>query len=245
MSKTLKIRFTITLLGSLLLTAIFLYYSKDNSNKLDVDTIYFFGDSITFGMGSSEGNDFASKTSDYFDVNKINVAVSAQRLTNYNYPNNFRDSVSKVVPIKGNMKGILIIAFGTNDARLQNPFSDNPTNNPDIYYSQFQECLNVIASKGWLKSEIILISPFYDTDKDLSTYNTNRQIYESYVNKLKQLASDNKITFFDAYRYMQRSGGDKLISSDNIHPNDSGYDVLSEGLIAILDKKINRNGIFN
>jgi len=244
MNKNFKRQLTFLVLTSIVVFSIILsinYLNKKEASldKLNIDSIYFYGDSITFGMGSSDGNDFATKTAEYFDVVKYNLSVSSQRVSNYHYTNNFRDAVSKVVPEKGLKKSILIIAFGTNDARLANPFLESPDNTPELYYSQFQGCLDVILKKGWLRSEIVFITPFYGTETDLATYKTDRKHYEEYVKKTKTLAKINHIALFDAYDYMRINGGKSLISSDNIHPNDKGHEVISEGLIAFLDKIIN------
>lgn len=214
--------------------------SSKAPSKLYIDSMYFYGDSITYGMSSTAGNDYATKTASYFNVVKNNLAVSGECLSNYHYPNNFRDAVSTVVPSKGSLKSFLVIAFGTNDARSEYPFSGTPWNIPTLYYSQFQECLNIIYSKGWLKSEIVLITPFYDTDFDLAAYNTDRSHYEVYVQKLKDLALANEIICFDSYSYMLNNGGESLIDpTDHIHPTNAGHTVIFNGLKNILSQVIN------
>jgi len=209
------------------------------SSKMSIDSFYFFGDSITYGMSAGTGLDYASKTSQYFNVVKNNLAVSSTTLSNSYYPNSFRDTCSSIVPNKGSMKSFIIIAHGTNDGRSEHPFLTTPYNTPAIYNTQFQEVLDIIYSKGWLKSEIILVTPFYVDDTDLATYSTDRLHYEVYVQKLKDVAMANGITYYDAYNEMINNGGNSLLSSDHVHPNNTGHDVIFLGLKNILNTKIN------
>lgn len=211
--------------------------SNVNTGVMNIDSMRFYGDSITYGMSADGGLDYASKISQYFNVTKNNSAISGTTLVN-SYPNNFRESCYGSVPNKGVLKEFLLIAYGTNDGRSEHPYSTPPNHTPAMFFSQYQESIDIILAKGWLVSEIILLTPFYVPDVDLATYSTDRAHYEVYVQNVKDTATANGIVYFDVYTYMKNNGGNSLISGDNVHPTNAGHELIFQGLKAVLNSII-------
>jgi len=208
-------------------------------SKESVSGIYAFGDSITFGMNATTGNDYVSKICTYFNVTKHNLAVSGTHLENdYPQAHTFQDDViTSYVPNKiGLVK--MIIAFGTNDGRGSSGYTYF---NPTKYYNVYNFCIDTLLTKGWKLNDLYIITPFYTTNADLATYGVSRDQYELFVTSCINVAIDRDITYFDSYHYTINNGGDVNISSDHVHPNNTGHNINFEGLRDILKYKIKVN----
>jgi lysophospholipase L1-like esterase len=48
---------------------------------------------------------------------------------------------------------------------------------------------------------------------------------------IQDIAVKNNTRFVDIYSFMKSYGADYLISSDGLHPNETGYAVIARGMI--------------
>ena len=212
--------------------------TNTNSSLAEINDIQFFGDSITYGMNASvDANCYASLLATYFNKIKHNNGISGTHLENYwsGDTNNFRDNVNSWISTKGSNKSLIVLAYGTNDGRGS---ADPAYYTPTKFYNQYNECIDIITNKGWGSRDILIVTPFYTKDSDLSTYGVTRSKYEEFVTQSQNVATNKNTLLFDAYHYMLNNGGDTLVSSDAVHPNDTGHNTIFTGLKNYLVTKI-------
>ena len=100
-----------------------------------------------------------------------------------------------------------------------------------------------ISAKGWNSTKIILLTPFYITTTGYSSFvgscsvttaaDTTR--HQAYSTAVISVATSRGTQSVDIYTYMKNTSGiDTMISSDGVHPNNTGHALIADYLISIL-----------
>lgn len=191
-------------------------------NILTGKTIYFYGDSITFGYNlSAPSKRFSSRLCAIVGATEVNFGVNGQTLQNAATYGTNHFSVSDVPVYNNNY--FLFMAYGVNDIGL-----NAPTMTPAAFETQYQSAITtMINTKGWPSNRIVLLTPFYYNEIgyeiiadqfDLPTPTVERHI--AYAVKVKNLATTNNCKFVDIYTAMRTYSDPDSLLSDNIHPSE-------------------------
>ncbi|MBK7713268.1 MAG: SGNH/GDSL hydrolase family protein [Bacteroidales bacterium] len=215
-----------------------------NPMIVEGDTVIFFGDSITEGVGASDPDHCWVSLfgkSKLFAV--INYGVSGASLQNTVPVNpagvpNFRDAVEEVEQNTSSKRIKLCLAFGTNDVGFN---FDGWT--VAKFKQQYSEVLQILNDKGYLSEDILLISPYYSTQAGRDSYfedgvltAATEQRLIDHVQSVRELGTEFGCQFVDIYIYMKNSGGTLLLSTDGLHPNDAGHAAIASHIQTVVLK---------
>lgn len=202
-------------------------------------TAVYFGDSITFGQGASKTYlDWQRTTAASMRVINTNQGIQGTVLQNSNLGtgspqvNNGRDRY--VAALTGAAKrDVCFINYGFNDLRYTGGGDMSLAN----FIIDYQEILTGLLGAGYAATDIVIGSPYWISDFGYTQgtagfTGSNRTVHESYVAACRALAVTNGTLYADVYAAMRDGGGESLISGDYIHPNDAGYRVISQAMMA-------------
>jgi lysophospholipase L1-like esterase len=185
---------------------------------------YFFGDSISGGVGADPvSNRWANRIAAFLGDTEINKGVTGTTMSNVGpYAPSMISNVNEIHTYNSTNHNYLFFAYGCNDGLFGNTTTQ--------YSTDYNTVLtNAITTKGWPLNKIVVISPFIQN----STANTQNF---PFVTAAAAVAAGKGVLYFDAYQYMMDNGGVlELVSDDNLHPNNLGHTVIAKGLFEALD----------
>lgn len=199
------------------------------------DTAVFFGTSITAGTdASSPAKRYTNLVAAWLRVGVINGGLGGfllQKSPTWPLSNTFIDVYATEIPIKRPGLRYLFFAWGENDAT-----------NDQLYHSMFQVdtsyfkrdyvvIINYALSRGWSLSDIVMISPFYQT-----TGSASLLIQQNYYNAGKHIADSLGVKWADVFT--QGKSYNTLILNDNIHPSDYGHALAADAIIKQLSQQL-------
>jgi lysophospholipase L1-like esterase len=205
-------------------------------NKLkNRNTFVGFGDSITVGTSGvvTSYNSWMKRVASSMRTVATNKGISGTVLQNSNdasgFPRTGNGRDRYIADLTGaNKKDAALILYGFNDLRYTGGGDMSIAN----FLSDYQEIITGLLSSGYEASDIFMGSPPWGSDLlyengSVGFTGSNRTIHEQYVAGVKLLCQTNGTLYAPVYEYMRDNGGSKLISSDNIHPNDDGHEVIA------------------
>jgi len=204
-----------------------------------VASLVAFGDSITNGANATAGSEWRTLVADALGATQLNKGIAGTVLQNSNdsggspRADNGRDRY--VADLLGaNKQEMAIIAYGFNDARY---IAAAATFNVAAFVGDYREILDGLIAGGYPLDRIVLVTPYYITNTGLVTGSTGfagqtRAGFLLYVEAVRRLAREYGVYLADAYAAMLANGGDALIGSDDIHPEDPGHLVIANAILA-------------
>jgi lysophospholipase L1-like esterase len=210
----------------------FMIPTADGTTGSDV---YFFGDSITNGVGASVSSarwttllsSAKGWTENTTGLNGYHIAPVGSCTSRSLWD-------KTTIPTKTNAMKYLFIAFGVNDH-----FLDNSNTTSAQYQTAIEQAIDEATSKGWQNRRIIILPPYY------TNYNNSGQASycspaltdgtrkAAFVAAAQAAANAKGTNYYNIYQYMADNGGNSLIG-DGIHPNDAGYVVIKDALNAFV-----------
>lgn len=205
-------------------------------------SVYFFGDSITYGYTSgvyTTGN-WVSLVSAFTGCNGKNLGIGGTTLervvNNVNMPTAMYNRAVNEIPVKNADDKYLVFAYGVNDIGFN--YSDT---NPDQFSADYQYIINIAFSRGWPAKNIILVNAYYCNDKGYRSYlgygvsqAADKQRTNLFNNAIANVAQSNGLHVIDIYTFMLQHGAEGLLSPDGLHPSEVGYSVIARGIEAQL-----------
>jgi len=206
-------------------------------------TAVFFGDSITAGAGASDPTrrwaDLVAAALDWADA--VNAGHSATILqhtpqravatvgaaADQNGRDTYLDRVAAHRP------AWVLILYGLNDMRL---------NDPAITVERFQadlgEVVDGLVASGVAARRIVIGSPPHLPAGAYALHppwdGGGPALHARYDAACAAVAASRGARFADVYRAMADGGGDRLVSPDQIHPNDAGHAVIAAAFLAAI-----------
>lgn len=203
------------------------------------ESVVGFGDSITVGTAGVSGvyNSWLNILGATTGAVVTNKGLSGTVLQNSNdaegAPRSGNGRDRYVADLTGAAKkDVVAIMYGYNDLRYTGGGDMSLAN----FVNDYQEIITGLLSSSYAASDIVLISPPWGADAlyisgSAGFTGSNRTIHEEYVAAVRALAVANGTLYADAYSHMRDNGGEKLIYSDNIHPNNEGHEVIYDAVI--------------
>lgn len=125
------------------------------------------------------------------------------------------------------------IFYGANDLR----YTGAPeTFNVAAFRTDMAEVLNGLRAGGYARDAIVIGSPNWYPESSYSVGSagftgSNRMVHETYVNACLDIAAEYGLPYADVYGKMRDLGGPALVSSDGLHPNDTGHQVIAHAFL--------------
>jgi acyl-CoA thioesterase-1 len=200
--------------------------------SLPYDRIYFFGDSLTLGCNDSldcgwPGRVCHEMKKDGRDIAVYNLGINGDTSTDIDARWH-----SEMMARSRDSNGLLIFAFGFNDAAYKN------SDQPQVELEVSLENARTIMSQAKAISTVLWIgpTPLDETVNPHDSHNGrwimhNKKIAE-YDRAYAVLANQLKIDYLSIYeeylispRYQAA-----VVSGDKVHPSDDGYTMIAESV---------------
>jgi len=188
-------------------------------------TLTFIGDSIMTGFGITPSTDrYPTQLCSILGYTESNVAVNGSRVAT---------ASTSLIPTKTSSLAKLVIGYGTNDLANGDSSATFQTNLTNFV-------ANAIDVKGWLGSEIVLVSmPGFQ-------YQTgaNNTAITNYNTAISAVATAKGCTYIDFYTSMITNAPfgsvtDLFLTSDGTHPNNLGSRALTKLIASAFEVKFN------
>jgi acyl-CoA thioesterase I len=199
-----------------------------------INRILCFGDSLVLGVGDSKGLGW---------VGRLNLEHHNKNLRNFIYNlgdygetssellNRFEIEARKRFERTNNFNYSFIIATGINDTRI-NIKSGKEKVKIDDFKNNIQKLINLCKI---MKKEVIFLglTPVIEekVQNRMGTKFINSKISE-YNDVIKKQCEKNNIEFIDIFDKINEN-----MILDGIHPNEEGYDLISNNIKIVLKNK--------
>lgn len=198
--------------------------------------IAFFGDSYTEGAGATTtAQRWTTVLSSFLGSTEENFGVGGTTIEN-RVPVNYQGHPNMVqrisdIPTYTSDYALLVFAFGLNDLG-QTAAAYNPTN----YKTDYDTVLYAALNKGWPKSRVLLIPPYYIGAAGYALYGAitgnaspTRQRHLDFVEATKVTANKFNMQYFDIFQ--DQLANDTTLLTDGIHTNDAGHLYIARDIM--------------
>ena len=202
------------------------------SSPLAGKKVIFIGDSIVFGYGAStQNNRWTTLFCNAEKCLEYNIGVPGEVLQNGVSCAGHPPLDKTTIPIKTTDEGALFIALGMNDVGMT-----NGTMTPAAYQSALSDLIDyAITTKGWSKSQIIIVSPTYTVAFGYyaggcgAASNFDATRLKAYVSAALAAATSKECLSANVYEAMANSSvPSSLLGPDGLHPSDKAYSIIAE-----------------
>ena len=201
-----------------------------------VEDLVAFGDSITWGLHSSDNtvNSWTANLMAYADVNITNTAISG---ATWQHQANKTSGIVDVIKATDVTSIRNIVAFGgTNDFAQSLPIGTIDDTEPTTFYGAMNVGIQSIYERN-PKVSIYLVTPMWrarindaNTPVDIeTTKNGAGLLLLDYVNAVIDIARKYHLPVLDLYHEfpINKYNSNSLLA-DGLHPNDDGYVLLAK-----------------
>lgn len=202
--------------------------------------LYICGNSLVVGLGATSGPlKWSNIASLMLGATEVNHGISSSTMEKRSPVDpivggvNALDRLSDIPTYNASTDSWLISAYGMNDWGYT-----GANYNPANFQTDYATWIANAVSKGWPLNRILIISPSYVTDAAFTFYSSitgltapTRQRMLDFVAASKNVARAGGVQWFDMYNYMRLNGGNTLLTTDGVHPNDKGYRVYANAIV--------------
>jgi lysophospholipase L1-like esterase len=196
---------------------------------LDSATTYYrklvvIGNSITFGVGASPRSIYNWPTivSTGTGSEVTNFGIPGTTLVKFaNGDSSAIDRLTRIIPKYTSSSVGLVSEYGTNDAA-----NVGGTFNEANFRSAYNVLIDTAVARGWPLNKIILFIPYNTRTRIITSFNINEIV--------RNISALKGVTFADTYTSMLNNGAASLLAPDGLHPNNKGYGVIGEAILAVM-----------
>ncbi|MDM1513605.1 SGNH/GDSL hydrolase family protein [Myroides odoratimimus] len=201
------------------------------------------GDSITWQDGKkfSTGVDkgvkaigYQSLINDKFNLTNKNLGFSGLPLTGET------NSVFSNCKDESFQSQLITIFVGTNDFKLNKPIGNSIVNKDvNTFIGALNSLIDLIQLKN-PKTKIVLITPLQRDNDHYDIYKVNNANHKliDYVNSIIEIGNNRNLLVIDLYHNSDiQIDNLHLYTLDGLHPNNKGYELISESLQLNIDFK--------
>jgi len=196
------------------------------------DRIYFFGDSITLGCDDSCSLGWPGRAC-------LGLTRNGRKIAVYNLGINGDTSedidvrwYNELTSRKRGSTGLLVFAFGFNDAACKN------SDQPQVELEQSINTARKIMAKAQMISKVLWIGPT-PLDEAVNPLDAPNERWFMYNKKIEEydlayakLANEMKIDYLSLYQQYLVSPRYQaaLLAGDKVHPDDDGYAMIAQSV---------------
>lgn len=201
-----------------------------------VEDLIAFGDSITWGLHSSDNtvNSWTANLMAYGDINITNTAISG---ATWQHQDNKTSGIVDVIQATDVTNVRNIIAFGgTNDFAQDLPVGTIDDTDPTTLYGAMNVGIQSIYERN-PKVSIYLVTPMWrarindaNSPVDVETTPNSAEIYlRDYVDAVIAIGKKYHLPVLDLYHeFPINQYNSTSLLADGLHPNDDGYVLLAK-----------------
>jgi lysophospholipase L1-like esterase len=207
--------------------------------------ILCFGDSVTFGEIDTDNGGWVDQLKQHYialqsnstrqDISVYNLGIGGETTDGLC----IRFEIEFQARIKKGLKTLVMFAYGANDIVMHKNKNIVPLG---YFIRNLKQCIQKAKQNA---SEVILLSltPINDSidgiinQHDKLRYSKDIIIYNS---ALKVLAEETNSIYLDTYGQFISNDKDGLLSSDGLHPNSAGHQVIQKMVKQKLEHVINK-----
>lgn len=220
------------------------FYKSVVAKPFTSGNIYFFGDSITGGTGSTGGQRFAAILAARLGLTEVNNGVSASMLEKRSPIDpsggvNMIDRIS-TIPTKGGSDRFIVFVYGINDVNYAgvNYTAAN-------FETDYTTVINACLAKGWSPQEILITSTPYMNPTSYGTTGAGGGTitllrHQQFNTAAQNVAAALGTKYFDIFTYISDRGG-VFNLSDSVHPNNYGHYLMGIALANVLTRSVYYN----
>lgn len=200
------------------------------SYTLQGKEVHFFGDSLTFGTGGTKP--YPTVFGEITGATVVNHAVSGAQVTQNNQPENLQ-LITQITQANLSNADYCFIEIGANDYFRQTGIG---TMDSSTYFfiGGYKNCITTLLNKTPAKCKVVLMTIF-PNQKNFDYISENQTILENYNRAIVELGEFYNIQVVDCTTTL---GVNKLnfskLSSDGVHFNDTGYNLIANSLAKFL-----------
>jgi len=208
------------------------------------DSAYFFGNSITVGVGTTATN-FRWSTHAAYQLNEIEnnfgLSSSTMQKGTPDLPLGAASMIDRLnlIPTKSSLKKYLVFAYGLNDMGYNGGTYDTVG-----FKAAYRRVLDTSIARGWSPSDILLVAPYFVNDSGYRRYDALNggngkptvARHLQYVDATLKISQQYGTKYIDMYQAMLANGADALLSSDSLHPNNDGHAFIAKTVAAALTR---------
>lgn len=208
--------------------------------------ILFLGDSITEGHGSSKvENRFTDLVAKELGADFENYGIGGTRIAKQKKPSEKArwdlDFIGRVAEMS-DTADVVVVFGGTNDwGHGDSDLGDFESRDPYTFYGALHTLYTSLVEK-YPAATIVVLTPLHRCGENARNVDPNRpnnvRLLKEYVEAIREVAEHYSLPILDLYK---TSGLQPEISviretymPDGLHPNDAGYRVLADKVIAFL-----------
>lgn len=187
-----------------LLVAIFFKPSKITNYPSVGSSIVMLGDSLTYGVGASEGKDLPALLSKKIGMHVVNMGVPRETTG---------EGLKRVEKVIDTNPRVVLVLLGGNDY-LQHVPQEETFRNIDEIVTTLQEFGAVVVLLG-IQGGILS---------------------DSYASEFKKIAKNRGTLYVP--NVLDGIIGHNELMSDQVHPNDDGYEIIAKKIYPVLKKAL-------
>jgi len=199
----------------------------------------FFGDSITYGEYDGVLGGWTDILKRYFHSRFINENIEELNVFNLGIGGETTDGLVKRFSTEAAARtspdqNLIFFAYGANDVALKEGYRMVDPKKLRVNLQEVIEKAKKITSYLYIISILPVASAIDDITVPSGKQRSNQAIAE-YNKLLQEFAAQNGIVFVDLYN-MFFAEKDIFLSGDGVHPNDKGYQFISEHIKPLIEK---------
>ena len=193
--------------------------------------ILCFGDSITLGEKDIEQGGWTDRLKQHYFAQFINSQTQTITLYNLGIAGETTDGLMNRFDIELKARHIngqellIVFAYGVNDIVIHK----NKNIVPEAYF--IRNLKHCIESAQTLKAKILLLSLLPIADSNEGRLNQHGKLrfnhdIQAYNLILKKLSDEINCEYLDLYTAFVKNNTEDFLSSDGVHPNSKGHELL-------------------
>jgi len=207
-------------------------------DTISTDTIDVWGDSRSYGFALAGHQAWPALIAARHGIAIVNHSISATTLSKRTPVDPFAASPNMVdnyasIPYATATRKKAIIAYGTNDIRL-----NAPAYTAANFKTDFLRVLDTFYAHGYHPDSIIIVAPGYLTPTsytDLGYGAATAARHIEFVDTCRNLAIQEGTRFADAYYYLANHLGGHNFQADSVHENEHGQMFMTDLISFVLD----------
>lgn len=220
----------------------------DATTAFTHDTLVVFGDSYTVGVGATDAKySYARLLAAHLQLIIRHYGVSGSTLMKRTPvdPYGTSNMVDRIgdIPTKTSRHKYIVFAYGLNDVGY------NGANYTAANFStDYRTVLDAALARDWTANDIILVTPWYISTDGYASYASTTGTPQvtatrhlQFVDTVIALASQYGTKVFDIYRSQEANGGVNFVTTDNIHPANTGHAFIASQISAYVSYTVLKN----
>lgn len=202
--------------------------SNTTGDSSQYRNIYVVGTSYTYGSPygglTKDSNDYVYKALNTFGGNIINLGVPGRNFQQVTVGDGSMYDQRNNMPAPITSRDIFLLEPWPNDIR-----KDSTIYTSAIFGTQLATFIDVLVSKGWDASQIVIGNPFYLNPSGVTNQGNIAYRHSQYASVTQSVTTTKGVKYYDYYPNLKAAinTGSILLYSDSLHATSAGHTFAS------------------